>query len=221
MHNERKIVLFDIDYTVFNTDKYLHSLHTTFAQVLSIPQDEAEELVKQAIANTRKVKQHFDPQMFLSEVSHLANKSDIQHALSDVFWNKAMYSQAIYAEVTAVIRTLREEGIEVGILSTGNDRHQRQKIETLAEFFAQENIHIFVNKLLELEKVITKYASFMIFIVDDLEEVLATAKHRDKSIITVQIRKPKNYEIADKHGTIKPDFIVESLEEIISIVLKS
>lgn len=221
MDNIRKIVLLDIDYTVFNTDLYIHALRTNFSATLNLPLQKTEDLVKQAIINTRKRKNHFDPHAFLQEMTQLSKRPDIADTLSEIFWNKETYARAVYEEVEEVINTLLGNEIEVGILSTGNEEHQRQKVATLASLLSQEHIHIFIDKIKELEHIITKYKDYRIFILDDLPEVLEAAKRVNPSVIAIQVNKQKKYDITDKHDTIKPDFSVKNLREIVPIIIKS
>lgn len=216
---KNKLVLFDIDYTLFNTDFYIEELTTLLAKKLGYNDFGVfNPLSKQAATMTIKDAGHFNPEIYLKHLIDLTKTKLQLEDLQEIFWHKVLYKKAIYTDVRNTFEKLADNNIALGILSTGNQKHQRQKIHSIVDFLEDEHVHIFVDKLAELQHIFERYNTYKIFLVDDLQEILVAVKALNSKVFTIWMNKKKQIEKTTLIENFVPDQTVISLSEIVSIV---
>ncbi len=215
----RPLILFDIDYTIFNTDKYRRILYPRLAQELGLDEKQLRSFRQEFEPEMKKKFGHFNPEFFLQKISTVANNPVTIKKLEEIFWDKAMYSSALDLTIRDVLEDLSSQNIAIGILSTGDSKHQLAKVETLLTYFPSQHHHIFSNKINSLKNVLESYSEFKLYVVDDLPEVLAKAKELDPRVLTILKKTEKIFETTKHIENFSPDFTIDSLKQIKQIVL--
>ncbi len=220
MTQKNTIVLFDIDFTIFNTDSYIEKMYKALGESLGYTDEESAKAIwREAYKETKHEEGYFNPDIFLQKLlTKKKNDATIQY-LQEIFWNDDIYADCLFGEVKEVFDGLAAKEIIIGIFSTGYNKHQQQKIKTIRAFLKDEHIHIFADKLTELENVLRRYKDFTIYVVDDLPEVLQSAKKAASNIITVKVEREKIHEKSGSgESEFVPDKAIHHLNELIEIV---
>lgn len=215
-HN--KIVLFDIDHTVFDTNLYRKNLYKNLALEMGVDPHKFSQTAQVAYQNLRKNTYYLDPAVFLNTILNKSENSTDLKKLESIFWENALYESCIYPDVKQTFKYLNSKNITVGIFSTGDLKHQKIKIDSLKEFLSDEHIHISPDKFKTIKDTINVYKNYQTFLVDDYPQILENAKLHHKNIFTVFIKRkiphsglviPKNF---------KPDGTIKTLHELIDII---
>lgn len=218
---KKKLVLFDIDYTLFNTDVYKDNLTKVLGEKLGFTHlDQFEPLNQEASKKTIEAHGHFVPEVFLKNLIQITGSAVPLEALEKVFWQDTLYATAIDPKIRSIAEALAQKGVKLGILSTGNEKHQRQKLHTIVDVLTQEHIHIFVDKIEKLHTIVDLYKAYSIFIVDDLLAVLSKAKELDTNIYTIWMNRPKKY-MQPENNSFVPDSTIDDLSHVTSIILNN
>jgi len=215
-----KIVLFDIDYTLFNTDVYRQKLYPRLGSELGIPEDEFFLLARGVSKEVKETVGHYSPDLVLQKLLALSKSNTTLERLEEIFWDKILYEELLDKDTVGVLEKLQKEGIATGLLTTGDRRHQLAKVHTVLQYFPEENHHIFTNKLESILNVLKKYKSFQVYVVDDLPVVLAKAKGIDKNVITILRKTNKVYEKTVDVSGFNPDWTIDEITEVVRIVKK-
>ena len=215
----KKIILFDIDHTLFDTYKFRNLTYKKLASKLGLVFDEKFiEKTKEAEEVSSKAAGFYEPDLFMKNLIDLC---EVNFELADLrkeFWKKENFVRSLYPDVKNVLKKLSEEkDLLIGILSTGDSNYQKKKIEIVKHYMQDEHIHIFVDKLAELQEVVKKYEKHQIFVVDNLLSILELAKKINSKVQTVHIKRPVSW-----HGNIvvnfRPDEEIKSLSSLLKIV---
>ncbi len=215
----KKVILFDIDHTLFDTEKFRETTYKKLAAKLKYNNDrEFTRLAREAEEITVRAIGYFDPSLFIKNIIELAESNLKTGDLEKEYLKKDNFEKAVYSEVLPTLRRIKKiNNISIGILSTGETKFQRRKVEVLKELLSEEHIHIFVNKLTEIDKVINKYKNFEIYIVDNLLSVLELVKKVAGYVKTVYVRRS---DLLEKSGreNFTPDVEVKDLRGILSFI---
>jgi phosphoglycolate phosphatase-like HAD superfamily hydrolase len=146
---------------------------------------------------------------------------DIDYTLFDTetFKSSALQRYSIYEEVEAVLMQLKQISL-LGIFSKGENEFQKTKLKKtgLIKFFAENNIHIFVDKDANLTGILKKYQDLKLFLVDDKLDILFSAKKNMPEITTVWVKRGP---FALKQKPIEdfaPDVTIDNLSNLFNIV---
>lgn len=220
MLENKKIVLFDIDYTVFNTHAFRANLYEFLAKKLGYKNEEDFFiLAKQIEGETRKKEGYFKPLTFLNILKQKATTELSLQELEDIFFDESLYIKSLYEDARSVFQELvMKRGIQINIFSTGEKKFQMKKITALKEMLLIDNLHIFVDKLKKLKEVLNQYNDYHIYMVDDFPTVLDEAKKFNKNITTIWVNRNKKPGDKELIETFKIDHTVSNLEEIIPFI---
>ncbi len=146
---------------------------------------------------------------------------DIDYTLFDTFFFKEskLLKHKIYEEVIDVLDNLGKIAV-LGIFSEGDIDFQRTKLKEtkIEKYFEQDNIHIVLNKLNELQGVLEKYKNRKTFFVDDKLSILFEAKNMYPEVFVVWVKRGFYAENQKEIPGFKPDAQVENLSEVVRIV---
>jgi len=220
MASYNKIILFDIDYTLFDTDAYRRILYPKLAGELGIGEDDLRIFRREFEPEMKEKFGHFVPSFFFQKIISLANRPTNIEKLEKIFWDKKMYLAVLDPKSKEIIEKLQNNNVTIGLFSTGDKEHQLAKIESLLVYLPEENHHIFSNKIELIGDIIQKYKDFKVYLVDDLPEVLAKAKIRNLEVVTILRKTNKIYETTNLIEGFRPDYEIDNLSEIEEIVLK-
>lgn len=223
MKKDQKIVLFDIDYTIFNADKFREEVYSQLAVTCGTKYDDAFiQLTKQAETNSKNRFGYYDPKTFLEYIKHQTNTSITLVDLEKILWDDKKIASCLYDDVESVLQKLSQtEGVLLGTLSTGATHFQSKKIEILESYFAKEHIHIFANKLENMIQTIKKYEKQKLYIIDDLQHILTEVKIINPLVTTVLIKRQKKHQNHEEPQTVKPDFIISDFTQLLTIILSN
>jgi FMN phosphatase YigB (HAD superfamily) len=145
--------------------------------------------------------------------------------IDDTLFNTALFIESglsenkVYEDVRSVLENLNTF-VTLGIFSKGEAQFQKTKLEKtdLVRFFEEKNIHVFDDKNINLAQVVEKYKDSKIFLVDDLLEVLSSAKRNDGKIFTIWMKRGRYAQGQKEIPGFKPDAQVDNLSEVVRIV---
>jgi FMN phosphatase YigB (HAD superfamily) len=149
---------------------------------------------------------------------------DIDYTLFDTktFKESALTNFSLYDEVLPVLEKLKDVAA-LGIFSKGDIEFQNIKLKQtgISDFFNQEDVHIFEDKDVNLDKVIEKYKAYKIFLVDDKLSVLCQAKTHNPAIFSVWVKRGPFAERQEPIKDFYPDATIENLSSLDKIILQN
>jgi FMN phosphatase YigB (HAD superfamily) len=218
--DKQKVVLFDIDYTLFNTDLFREKVYPAIAKKINYGNvDEFYRLARDLEKILREKQGHFSPEAFIAELKSKIPGLVSTHELETIITDDSVYSESLFEASEDVLEALGKAGITIGILSTGNTEFQHRKIKHLIHNFSEDHIHIFVDKLLEIKNVLEKYRNYQVYIIDDLPTILTEAKRQNNSVTTIWVDRRKKFEGSDIIDEFKPDHTISDIAQVSGIVL--
>ena len=213
-----KIVLFDIDHTIFDTILYRNNLYKNLAKEFNADVNEFSEIAQNEYIKLRKTTYYLDPDVFLNTIlTHSEKKIDHQK-LKVIFWDKKLYEKSIYPDVKNVFSYLAKNNIQIGIFSTVESTHQKIKIESLNEYLTENHIYISKDKFKIIKKTFAKYKNHQVYLVDDYPQILESTKSHHKNIFTVFIKRQKAHSNLVIPENFKPDASITNLNQLIDII---
>lgn len=215
---KNKVVLFDIDYTLFNTQKARKQVYKRIQALM--PQytlEQVEEIASRVYDAIRK-ERVFNTYLFTEHFLQFVTSDVPFKTLLDIWWDKDLLSSALYPETEETLRTLQERKKYIlGIFSTGG-KLQRAKIQAIGDFFKEEHIHIHMLKDDHLEEIFDKYKGKNIYLVDDYIPVLAKGKLLNPELVTIWIKRGRVAEKFLPTEDFTPDYTITALDEILRII---
>ncbi|HVZ58862.1 MAG TPA: hypothetical protein VG935_03885 [Patescibacteria group bacterium] len=221
MEKSKKIVLFDIDHTIFNTSLYQSLCYLQILEETKL--SDAEELVS-FCHRTYKILRKKGPFRLADFIDRLYEQFPIKnskHDIARIFADEAIIEQALYDDVEKVLQMLSNDiTLQLGIFSAGSLLLQRAKIKSLLYLFKEEHIHISeVDKLKDIPVFLKNHPNYKIFIVDDLPTVLHTFKSTDATITSILMKRGDGPDREKIHNFV-PDYTIDSFDQLVSIVTK-
>src|SRR5258708_24749899 len=219
---KQKLVLFDIDYTLFDTAVYREQLFPALLQHLRVDNAKAKEILQDIYYSHRKHVGHFDLAIIIEElIEALSLEADAEEVFQEFLYAEQTYAPALYEEAKDTLQKLSElKDLRIGIFSGGRTDHQLQKINSLEKFFHKEHVHIFLVKEKEIEKVMKKYVNYQLFLVDDVLDILHNAKKANPDVTTVWSKRGRLAERVKEIPGFTPDYTITNLEEVVKILKK-
>lgn len=219
MTNSRKLVLFDIDHTIFDTESYIENLYKKLALELGFEDvKEFNKITSNIYQNIRKRNKYLPPSIFLDNILPHAKKKTTLERLSKVFWEKKIFKASIYPDVKTAIKFLLKNKYLIGIFSTGDLEHQSVKIESLKAHLSEKHIHISKDKLKIIKTTLPAYKSYKTYLLDDLPEVLHEAKKHNEDLFTILIKRQNNTRKYLIPKNFKPNATIIDLNQFIDIL---
>lgn len=213
---KNKILLLDIDDTIYNVGKAKELYKDTLSKKLNIKKDIINVAIDKTYLILKKQIGHFVPSVFSKELSKKLKVRDIK-VFDEAVWDDNKFIKSIYKDTDYFLNKLHKT-VNVLIFSKGEKKFQIRKLMTINKYINKKNIHIYPDKVTKIKDLINKYKNNKIFIVDDSPEIINTAKKINKNIITILIKRKnfnKNYNYNTK---IFADFKVKNLKEAVKIV---
>ena len=218
---KEKLILFDIDSTLFDTQKYILTFMRKIGEELIA--EDIEDFVKIALAIYEENKNNrlfFDLEGFSSVLSKKINRKIDNAKIRKIVFDEKLLEECIYPETLSVFKNLsNNKNLIFGIFSSGKTDFQLLKIKSIRDFIHEKHIHISIaDKKSQVAKVLEKYNdNIKIYLIDDLLEILMTAKIFNPSITVIWSKRGRHM-YDQKIDGFTPDFTVTSLTEIIKIV---
>jgi len=219
--NPQVVVLFDIDYTLFDLDKFKKKLFQEIAKKIdSDSKSDIEKILQDLYIASRRATGYFHPKIFIKDLIQKLNIKIEPDALAREIFKESVFLGNLYKETEYVLKILsKNKLLKIGIFSGGFKGFQTKKIKIIKDFLHKEHIHIFVFKEKELPSVIKKYKKgYKLYVVDDMYQILYAAKKINKKIFTIWIKRGR---FADTQSDILgfvPDATILNLKEVIKLV---
>lgn len=203
-----KIILFDIDGTLFNGSSFLNNFYSKISAEFNLDNKELAK-IQSLYEENKKKNDYFLPEAFLDKIVHSFPSIDFS-SLHEIFWNIDLFEENMYKD-TSVIRDLSRVAT-IGIFSKGDSDFQKQKLTLFGELLDGENIHIYPNKINKINEVLEKYKDFQIYLIDNQNDVLIKAKEIFPEVYAILI---------DRNNSSRVDKVIvkiKSLNELKSII---
>jgi hypothetical protein len=188
-----KIILFDIDDTIFNPDSFLGDFYSKISTELNLKQNDIEK-IKEYYVETKKELNYFSPTLFLEKISANFPKIDADYLLK-IFWNIDLFEKNVYKDAS-VIKDLSRIA-DIGIFSKGDENFQKQKIQSIINFIEPEDIHIYKNKLEKINDIFSSYRDFEVYLIDNERDVLEEVRKINSNIYTILIDRKNRFKNLD------------------------
>ena len=213
--DKKKIILFDIDYTLFDTDKFRD---ITYPQLMELLQQEDTEKYHQKVMEVEReliTRGGYEPVGFAHALSEALKILPKHHQLEQLFYDTTLYETCLYPEDRKVLENLshRKDAV-LGIVSRGEDSFQRRKIQTIKSFFPDNNIFISLTKVDLIERIANQFKDLQIFVIDDSAPFLHEFKKVASNVVVVLVEKENRYERKPVADGFIPDFKIGNLDEI-------
>ena len=217
MIDKKKVVLFDIDYTLFDTEDFRKNLYKNISQAVGEDINKIEPIGKSIYAKLRKKYGYFNPAEFIKNFKgYMKNDVDFS-AVEESIWNEEAFRRCIYKEVDDILSEIKKIA-QVGIFSKGHDRFQRAKLKTIEHFLEIKHIHIVVDKYANLPQIINKYAKHKLYLVDDELEALHFASKLRSDVFTIWVKRGRYAAEQKPIPGFTPNLVVTNLRKIVKII---
>lgn len=203
-----KIILFDIDGTLFDSSSFIKGFYKNISTKFNLGSDDIITMQRFYEENKKK-NGYFLPGIFLDKIAHNFPSIDLV-LLNKIFWNIDLFEENMYKD-TSLIRDLSKVAV-IGIFSKGDSDFQKQKLTFFGDLLDGDNVHIFPNKIDKMDGVLGKYEDFQTYLIDDQNEVLIKAKELFPDIYAILI--DRNNSKNKTKNTIK----IKSLNDLKSII---
>lgn len=220
MNMKKKIILFDIDHTLFDGERYKKAMFLSLAKVSRHPKRELFAEVIETMYYDMRKRGGFIPDAFAKEMIETHSLAVGSEELVLAIHDEALVTSSLFEEVHGILELLGgRDDVLLGIFSTGFYTFQTLKIKLVKHFFEEEHIHIFEAKEKEMESVLEKYKGHEIFLLDDTLPILQKAKLLNPEVKTVWVKRGW---IALKQKPIEgfmADFEVLTLKEAVEHII--
>lgn len=218
----KKLILLDIDNTVFDSSAYRVTLFEKICEVLD-RREIKEDFVKSChflADDMLRVTGMFDVEKLVDAIlERFSVSKDRRDEVMEHLYKPEYTKMHVYDEVLGVLDRLNKLG-EVGILSQGEDRFQRTKLVSFLHYLSSKHIHIHSDKRSEMNRIFKQYLQNEVYYVDDMLIMLVAAKNADENVKPIWIKRGKYALTQDSIAGFVPWATVDNLSDIIELIAK-
>ncbi len=173
---EKKILLFDIDSVIFDTEKFRSWRNNKVQEIAQIDSNRARIIFKEVKPICFKECGGYEPRYYAELVAQALDREAILPALVDVL-EGAAYEDFHYQEVEKAIRALADsENFIIGIQSEGDPKTQKDKLGNLIAYFDPAYMFFYqTDKINALKNDILQHLGLLknnVIVVDDRPQVI-------------------------------------------------
>lgn len=201
-----KIILFDIDGTLFNRDDFLGNFDYFLHNDLRLSDSELEDIVN----IYDEIKNDFGYFSYHTYLERIYKLIPSLNKKLDYYFAQENISKYLFPDSQALFSI---KDVRMGTFSKGDVEFQKMKVTKLLGILEEDFIYIFHNKIEKLPEVINANSDSKIFLVDDKIDVLVSAKDVNPNVTTILMDRKESLE---KVNGI--DFKLNSLFDIIAIL---
>lgn len=215
----KKIILFDIDYTLFDTTQYKKKIAEKLAEIINfVDSDKAYAVIEKVYYDVRSFGD-FNPSLFADLFLKKFPDSLSKKAIEEIWWQKDILISALYPETVSVLQKLsKKENLLLGIFSSGKTDFQLAKISFFADLFHKDHLHITSFKEETVSSLMQEYKDQAVILVDDYIEILDKAKKMKSDLMTIWMKRGRFAEKARIPYGFEPDATIVTLGELLPIV---
>lgn len=210
MQFNKKLILLDLDNTLFDSSSYRKSIFTKIGNI-SLCQEIYDKMIRES--------GYFFPKDFAEIISKQLREENEKKVLSIIFDPKN-FRDNLHKEVLSSLKKLTMIG-EVGILSQGDKEFQNAKIIHFKHFLSSDHIHILADKKSDMMNILKNLKDYKLYFVDDMPSMLRLAKKIDPSIVAIWIRRGRYAENQKDIPEFKPDAEVGDLSEVVGVIQRN
>ena len=161
----KKIILFDIDYTLIDTAKLRQLTQKEIQSAGNLSETELETAVKE-FSLVLGTSREFSPRDYARFLAKYFANPLLEEKITAIFNNPLLYKEALYPETIPVLQKLKEKYL-LGIYSEGTLEFQTAKITLtgITDYLQKDLIFIYPDKTGQATKLTEKMGK--IFFIDD------------------------------------------------------
>ncbi len=207
------VCLFDCDNTLLDNDGLKADLDRRLRSILG---DIRLEAFWAAYENARLTMDTVDFPLTIEKV-RTSFGQDLADQVWNVIWNYP-FPDRLYPASLAVLKQLRDQGVEVGIVSDGDMVYQPHKIaESGLENAANSHVKVYIHKQEHLGEILAWLPATNYIFVDDKAAILGDVKRGlGARATTVHVRQGH---YRDQPGTPPPDVTIEHIADLLRVNL--
>ena len=220
MQTNKKIVLFDIDYTLFDVDKFKQKMLEEIIKSIGHKNTKnIEKKLQDIYIASRRSTGYFNPKVFIRDLLGELNINTDPKVLAKSIFKDTLFLGNLYKETKDVLGILsKNKLLRIGIFSGGEDDFQRNKIKEIEDFLHKEHIHIYFLKEKELSSIIERYKKYKLYLVDDRLDILNMAKNLNEDTSTIWIKRGRFAKQQKEIPGFAPDATITNLKEVVGLV---
>lgn len=214
------IVLFDIDYTLFDVEYFDECFHKELSKIFK----EDEELIRstsiEIIVTLIEQESFLDIdkylEILLSKLEKKKHRSEVEHFLFET----SFFKNGFYTEVEKSLKSLKNIA-RLGIFSQGDEKLQGAKIKQSGfnDLFEQDLIYIIKPKKLDFLPLLKrKHHADKVYLVEDKPSVIQSVKEFIPSMFTIWVERGKYAKSQKDIAGFSPDAKVRNLRDVVGIV---
>lgn len=207
MQHSKKLILLDLDNTLFDSPSYRKSVFTKLGNVT---------LCQKIYMKMLDELGYFLPKMFVEMLSSRL-KGAREKEIMGIIFDQKNFRDNLHKEVLTSLKMLIGLG-EVGILSQGEKEFQHAKISHFKHLLNSDHINIVKDKKSDMAAVFKNIQTYRIYFVDDMLRMLETAKKINPKITTIWMKRGGYAENQKAILGFAPDAEVRNLSEVVEIV---
>lgn len=218
---KRKIILFDIDHTLFDASLYRKLMFDLIAEYLVFEdREKLQHALEKTYVSHREKTGYFDLEIMLEElVQQLVIEADTRAVFDAILRDEASYEKSVFSETIEVLEEIaKKSDITVGVFSGGREEHQYRKIQNFIHVFDKDHIHILKMKERDLPNIMETYKDDTLYLVDDILQILYNAKKSHGNVTTIWMKRGPIAERQPRIDGFTPDFTVTNLREVVPII---
>lgn len=180
----RKIILFDLDYTLYDSKVFINGKIDAYAERFGLYRALVEKKEQEAAEEVLTHYGEFVHEEYAKTVAQLLGIPRRWKEIFEIAFEEDLHKRAVYHEAENVLGFLKRD-FRLGLFSQGDQVLQRTKLEKsgLLQYFEENLVFIFGEKIPEIEPLAKKFQVFSAL--DDKSEVV---DEWSKSGIPVAIR---------------------------------
>lgn len=220
---KKKIVLFDIDYVIFDVGFFDKNFYKEASKVLKIDEVKLRGKSIEIIVDLVKNEHYLDIDKFINKTLEYFGKKSNKQEVEDILFRETFFKGGIYDEVHDVLLKL-ENKVDIGIFSQGDPKLQWAKVEQsgFKDYFREDLRYIIKPKKLGfIPSLIKNHKDDNVYLIDDKLNVIQEVKAKMPNAVGIWIKRGRYAENQEYTEGIAPDATVLNLSEIIPIILGS
>lgn len=204
----QKIILFDIDRTLLDTDTFLSRLISTISSITHREYGDIKERINEYIQELDLI-YYFD---FLDLLEKLnVSAAEYQSIINEYSTNSYIFPK--YPDVIPALHQASQKNYSIGIFSEGSPRYQQNKLKNLQiDVFIDKNL-VFIGQSKRTDEFLSNIPEGSIIVDDNIDVIAMLNKHGKHTPIFLN-RAGKNV-----GKTVPKDVaVIRSLEELQSVL---
>lgn len=221
MHLNKPIVLFDIDYTLFDVGHFDKNFHNYLSDLLGKDKNSVTKTSVKIIVKLIKEEGFLDVDKYLKILLAFFRKEKYVKEVEEFLFGGEFFKKGFYPDVAITLNSLKSL-VRLGIFSTGDLKLQESKIKQSGfdHLFEEGLKYIKTNKVGFIPEFQKKHLNDKIFLIEDKLTVLYEMKKQIPDLFAIWIKRGKYAQNQKEIPGFKPDAEVENLSEVVGIVSK-